>query len=288
MTIVLEGISYTYSAGTALATTALEDVSFSIDKGEIVGIIGPTGSGKSTLVQHLNGLLLPTGGRLLVDGLELSRASKAELRALRQKVGLVFQFPEQQLFEETIFDDVAFGPRNLGVEEPELTRRVRQAMGDVGLDFDRLAQRSPFSLSGGQMRRAAIAGVLAMQPQVLVLDEPTAGLDPAGRRDFLQLVKGLRERLSLTVIIISHHVDEISTLVDRVIVMYKGRKYLDGPVREVLTRVEELTAIGLEAPVVTEVLHGLKKRNWPIGETALPVREAADRISELWRKRVKV
>lgn len=288
MTIVLEGISYTYSAGTALAATALEDVSFSIDKGEIVGIIGPTGSGKSTLVQHLNGLLLPTGGRLMVDGLELSRASKAELRALRQKVGLVFQFPEQQLFEETIFEDVAFGPRNLGVAEPELTRRVRQAMSDVGLDFDRLAQRSPFSLSGGQMRRAAIAGVLAMQPQVLVLDEPTAGLDPAGRRDFLRLVKGLRERLNLTVIIVSHHVDEISTLVDRVIVLFRGKKYLDGPVREVLTRVEELTAIGLEAPVVTEVLHGLKKRNWPISETALPVQEAADRISELWHKRVKV
>lgn len=278
MSIILKELSHTYSAGTNLAAAALEDISFSVETGEIVGVIGPTGSGKSTLVQHLNGLLLPTSGKVEIDGVDLGRASRSELRLIRQKVGLVFQFPEQQLFEETVYDDVAFGPRNLGVVEPELDQRVRRAMGDVGLDFERLARRSPFGLSGGQMRRVAIAGVLAMQPEVLVLDEPTAGLDPAGRRGFLRLVRELRERLNLTVIIVSHHTEEIYQLVDRVIVLHQGRLFMDGPVREVFARVEELSGIGMGVPVVTEVLHGLQQRGWPSGETVIPLEPAVEWI----------
>lgn len=280
----MERLSYTYAAGTPLATTALQDISLTIESGEAVGLIGPTGSGKSTLVQHLNGLLLPTSGRLVVDGIELNRASRAELRSIRQRVGLVFQFPEQQLFEETVFKDIAFGPRNLGVREPQLSQRVKKAMQDVGLDFETLANRPPFSLSGGQMRRAAIAGVLAMEPKILVLDEPTAGLDPAGRRDFLRLIKDLRAKQGLTVIIVSHHTQEISQLVERVVVLNQGKKYLDGEAAQVFARVEELTAIGLEVPVVAEVLHGLKQEGWPIDKTVVPMDEAVELISGLWPK----
>ncbi|NPV91711.1 MAG: energy-coupling factor transporter ATPase [Firmicutes bacterium] len=279
MKIALDRLSHTYSAGTTLAAAALEDISLSVEAGEIVGVIGPTGSGKSTLVQHLNGLLLPTSGKVGIDGVDLGSASRSEMRLIRQKVGLVFQFPEQQLFEETVYEDVAFGPRNLGIAEPELEQRVRRAMQDVGLDFDRLARRSPFGLSSGQMRRVAIAGVLAMQPEVLVLDEPTAGLDPAGRHGFLRLVRELRERLNLTVIIVSHHTEEIYQLVDRVIVLHQGRLFMDGPVREVFARVEELTSIGMGVPVVTEVLHGLQRRGWPPGETVVTMERAVDWIS---------
>ena len=235
MPIVIEHLNYVYMSGGPYETHALDDVSLTIEDGEFVGLIGHTGSGKSTLVQHLNGLLLPTSGTITVDGLNI--ADKAtDRRAIRRKVGLVFQYPENQLFEETVEKDIAFGPKNLGLDDAEIDRRVKGAMRKVALDYDALHERSVFELSGGQMRRVAIAGVLAMEPRTLVLDEPCAGLDPRGREEILGLIRDLHRDTGATIVMVSHSMDDVASLAERVIVMNHGRVAMDGTPREVFSR----------------------------------------------------
>ena len=265
MSIVIEHLNYVYMSGGPYETHALRDVSLTIEDGEFIGLIGHTGSGKSTLVQHLNGLLKPTSGKILVDGLDL--ADKAtDKRAIRRRVGLVFQYPENQLFEETVEKDIAFGPKNLGLDEQEIARRVREAMRKVALDYDRLHERSVFELSGGQMRRVAIAGVLAMEPTTLILDEPCAGLDPKGREEILALIRNLHEEAGTTIIMVSHSMDDVASLAERVIVMNRGEVFMDGAPREVFSRGEELRGIGLDVPQAVQLAGKLRERGFAIPE----------------------
>ncbi len=263
MPIQVEHLTHTYMPGSPFSAVALHDVSLTIDDGELIGLLGHTGSGKTTLVQHLNGLIKPTEGRVVVDGLDLTQKG-VSLLEVRKKVGLVFQYPEYQLFEETVAKDIAFGPRNMGLEAEEIDRRVRGAMRQVGLDYDAVAERSPFELSGGQMRRVAIAGVLAMHPRVLILDEPTAGLDPAGRNSILRMIRELHAAGGLTVIMVSHSMDDISTLATRLVVMSRGELVMTGTPREVFSRQEELRAIGLGVPQAAELPHALIAEGFPL------------------------
>ncbi|NLK52460.1 MAG: energy-coupling factor transporter ATPase [Syntrophomonadaceae bacterium] len=284
MALLLEDLSHVYMPGTPFETKALEGVNLKVATGEMVAIIGPTGSGKSTLVQHLNGLLKPTSGRIQVDDLDLSQARSEQFRALRQKVGLVFQFPEEQLFEETVFMDIAFGPRNLGLPEEKIASRVRWAMEAVGLNYKELHQRSPFHLSGGQMRRVAIAGVLAMHPQILILDEPTAGLDPQSRDSLLRQIRFLWKKLSLTVLLVTHHLSEVAVQADRIIVMHQGRIILDGKPGAVFQEVDILRDIGLGVPLVSAILSGLREKGWPLPANLVSVEEAAYQIAKIYRQ----
>src|SRR5699024_4873394 len=224
-----------------------------IGKGEFIGLIGHTGSGKSTLVQHLNGLIKPTKGRIIIGDSDIT-SKDANLKEIRQKVGLVFQYPEHQLFEETVYEDIAFGPKNLGLYKDEVEARVRDAMSFTGLDFERLKDRSPFELSGGQKRRVAIAGVLAMKPEVLILDEPTAGLDPRGRDEILEEIQKVYEKEGTTIILVSHSMEDIAKLVNRIIVMDKGKIKMDGEPRKIFKSSEELESIGLDIPQVTQFM----------------------------------
>lgn len=283
MTIQIDGLSYTYTPGTPLAVTALSEVNLRVADGEFLGLIGHTGSGKSTLIQHLNGLIKPPPGKVIVDGIDLG-ARRTNLRAVRQRVGLVFQYPEHQIFEETVFDDIAFGPRNLRHSALEVEDRVREAMASVGLEYETLKDRSPLELSGGQLRRVAIAGVLAMRPKTLILDEPTAGLDPRGRDDILSRVVSLRTELGLTVILVSHHLEELAPLVDRLAVLDRGRVVLDGPPREVFTQGDLLRSIGLDVPAVTSLVHYLRAQGLPLEGEALSVEEACDILRAGWEK----
>ena len=278
MPVALQRVTYVYEAGSPWAVTALRDVSLTIEDGEAVGLIGPTGSGKSTLVQHLNGLLRPTSGKVLVDGQDLW-APNADRRRLRMRIGLVFQYPEHQLFEETVRADIAFGPRNLGLDPDEVDRRVRRSLRRVGLD-EAILDRSPFELSGGQMRRVAIAGVLAMEPRVLVLDEPTAGLDPRGRDEILSFVRDLHRKEGLTIIMVSHNMEEVARLARRVVVMHRGQVVLDGDVRTVYAQVERLQELDLDVPLPTRVAARLAERGWPIRRDVLTVDEAAAAVAE--------
>ena len=272
MPIVIEHLNYVYMSGGPYETHALDDVSLTIEDGEFVGLIGHTGSGKSTLVQHLNGLLLPTSGTITVDGLNI--ADKAtDRRAIRRKVGLVFQYPENQLFEETVEKDIAFGPKNLGLDDAEIDRRVRDAMRKVALDYDALHERSVFELSGGQMRRVAIAGVLAMEPQVLVLDEPCAGLDPRGREEILGLIRDLHRDTGATIVMVSHSMDDVASLAERVIVMNHGRVAMDGAPREVFSRGAELRAIGLDVPQAVMLADKLRERGFDVPQGVYRVEE---------------
>lgn len=259
MSTILEtrGLTHVYGAGTPFERVALDHVDLKIEKGEILGVIGHTGSGKSTLIQHLNGLLQPSEGEVLLDGKSIWDAKGKCSRETRFRVGLVFQYPEYQLFEETVAKDIAFGPRNMGLDAEEIDRRVRGAMLQVGLNYDEVAERSPFELSGGQMRRVAIAGVLAMRPRVLILDEPTAGLDPAGRNSILQMIRDLHAAGGLTVIMVSHSMDDISTLATRLVVMSRGGLVMTGTPREVFTQQEKLRSIGLGVPQAAELTHAL-------------------------------
>ena len=260
MSIVIEHLNYVYMQGGPYETKALNDVSLTINDGEFIGLIGHTGSGKSTLVQHLNGLIMPSSGRVLVDGLDLADKN-TDRRAIRRRVGLVFQYPENQLFEETVAKDIAFGPKNLGLDEAEIDRRVRTAMRRVALDYDQIAERSVFELSGGQMRRVAIAGVLA-----LVLDEPCAGLDPRGREEILGLISDLHRESGTTIVMVSHSMDDVAALAERVIVMNHGSVVMDGTPREVFAKGEELRAIGLDVPQAVELAQKLREKGFDIPE----------------------
>lgn len=283
MSIVIEHLNYVYMSGGPYETKALSDVNLTIRDGEFIGLIGHTGSGKSTLVQHLNGLIMPTSGRVLVDGMDL--ADKAtDRRAVRQRVGLVFQYPENQLFEETVEKDIAFGPRNLGLDEAEIDRRVRDAMRRVALDYDRLHDRSVFELSGGQMRRVAIAGVLAMEPKVLVLDEPCAGLDPRGREEILGLIKKLHEEAGTTIVMVSHSMDDVASLAERVIVMNHGELVMDGVPRDVFSCGEELRGMGLDVPQAVQLAGKLRERGFDIPEGIYRIEEIKTEIERIAAK----
>ncbi len=280
MSIVVEQINYIYSKGQPDETYALKDVSFSIDDGEFVGIIGHTGSGKSTLIQHLNGLLKPDSGRIFVDDYEIT-AKHAILRDVRKKVGLVFQYPEYQLFEETVEKDVAYGPKNMGLEQQEINERVKEALELVGLDYREFADRSPFDLSGGQKRRTAIAGVLAMQPSVLILDEPTAGLDPKAHEDILDMILKIWAKRKITVVLVSHDMDDVARLCGKVFVMDRGRMVLSGTPRQVFSNGDFLKKIGLGLPAAAEFAEKLRERGLPVKEGVLFPDEAAKEVARL-------
>ena len=283
MSIVIEHLNYTYMAGGPYETKALHDVNLTIGDGEFIGLIGHTGSGKSTLVQHLNGLIMPTSGRVLVDGMDL--ADKAtDRRAVRQRVGLVFQYPENQLFEETVEKDIAFGPKNLGLDEEEIARRVKDAMRRVALDYDVLHDRSVFELSGGQMRRVAIAGVLAMEPQVLVLDEPCAGLDPRGREEILGLIRDLHRESGATIVMVSHSMDDVASLAERVIVMNHGEVVMDGAPKDVFSCGEELRGMGLDVPQAVQLAAKLRSRGFDIPEGIYRIEEIQAEIEKIAQK----
>ena len=251
MPVEAKELTFTYNAGSPFETAALDHVNFTIKDGEFIGIIGHTGSGKSTLIQHLNGLIKPTSGTVIVDGLDLSD-KETSLKEVRRRIGLVFQYPEYQLFEETVRQDVAFGPKNLGLPQDEIDRRVRSAMELADLDYDAIAEKSPFELSGGQKRRVAIAGVLAMEPNVLILDEPTAGLDPYGRDYILNLVKTWHDK-GRTIIMVSHSMEDVARLADRIFVMNHGKLEMQGTPDEIFSKEEHLRAIGLDVPQVTSL-----------------------------------
>ena len=283
MSIVIEHLNYVYMTGGPYETKALSDVNLTIHDGEFIGLIGHTGSGKSTLVQHLNGLIMPTSGRVLVDGMDLAD-KQTDRRAIRQRVGLVFQYPENQLFEETVEKDIAFGPKNLGLDDAEIDRRVRDAMRRVALDYDRLHERSVFELSGGQMRRVAIAGVLAMEPQVLVLDEPCAGLDPRGREEILGLIKKLHEEAGTTIVMVSHSMDDVASLAERVIVMNHGELVMDGAPRDVFACGEELRGMGLDVPQAVQLAGKLRERGFDIPEGIYRIEEIKAEIEKIAAK----
>ncbi len=253
----VKNLTYIYSAGTPFEHKALDDISFSVERGEFIGIIGHTGSGKSTLMQQLNGLLKPTSGTALLDGQDIW-SDKKLTRQARFRVGLVFQYPEYQLFEETVYKDIAFGPKNMGLSPEEVDRRVREAAGFVGLTEQQL-EVSPFDLSGGQKRRVAIAGVIAMEPEVLILDEPTAGLDPVGRSEILGNIQSYRKAKNATIMMVSHSMEDVARLTDRLLVMNGSKLAMDAPPAQVFTHAEELTQMGLNIPQVTQVFLELKK-----------------------------
>lgn len=259
MLIETRNLSYVYMPGTPFQVEALKDITIGIEKGSFVGIIGETGSGKSTLVQHFNGLLKPTSGEMLVDGKNIW-SQNYDLRSLRSRIALLFQFPEHQLFEETVFKDVAFGPRNSGLEGEDLAVRVRMGLELMGLDYEAYRGRSPFTLSGGEKRRVALAGILAMQPEVIILDEPTAGMDPLGRRNLLQLIERLHREENLTVILVTHNMEEIARLADRLLVFSGGEIVLQGAPGDVFASAEQIRKIGLDVPPLTQLLQELRRR----------------------------
>ena len=274
----IENLNYIYSIGTPFEHQALDNVNFSIERGEFIGIIGHTGSGKSTLMQHMNGLLKPTSGKILLDGVDIW-SDKKLTRQARFRVGLVFQYPEYQLFEETCYKDIAFGPKNMGLKPEEIDRRVREAAASVGLREDQL-EMSPFDLSGGQKRRVAIAGVLAMEPEVLILDEPTAGLDPAGREEILGHIEHYRQSHNATIMMVSHSMDDVARLTDRLLVMNGSHLAMDGTPAEVFQRAEELLEMGLNIPQVTRVFLELKKMGAPV-EPVYTIEQAVAAIKKL-------
>ena len=281
MTPILEiqNLSHVYSADTPFERAALRDVSLSIQRGEFVGLIGHTGSGKSTLIQHFNGLLKPTSGRVLFDGEDIWKDVKFT-REIRFKVGLVFQYPEHQLFEETVYQDISFGPKNMGLSEEEIRARVERAAQFVGIT-DAELQKSPFDLSGGQKRRAAIAGVIAMEPDVLILDEPTAGLDPRGRESILQNIRDYQAAQHAAVVMVSHSMEEIASNVDRLLVMNHGQNVMNGSPAEVFSHAEELVEMGLAIPKMTQLFLALKRRGVPVDTSVFSVEQARQALRPL-------
>ncbi|MEE0381614.1 MAG: energy-coupling factor transporter ATPase [Oscillospiraceae bacterium] len=273
-----KNLTYIYSVGTPFEHKALDDISFSVERGEFIGIIGHTGSGKSTLMQQLNGLLKPTSGTMLLDGQDIW-SDKKLTRQARFRVGLVFQYPEYQLFEETVYKDIAFGPKNMGLSAEEVDRRVREAAGFVGLTEQQL-EVSPFDLSGGQKRRVAIAGVIAMEPEVLILDEPTAGLDPVGRSEILGNIQSYRKAKNATIMMVSHSMEDVARLTDRLLVMNGSKLAMDAPPAQVFTHAEELTQMGLNIPQVTQVFLELKKLGLDV-KNVYTIEQAAAEIRRL-------
>lgn len=283
MSIKIKNVNYTYAEGTAYEMHALKDINLEIPDGQFVGLIGHTGSGKSTLVQHLNGLIRATGGRIYYNGRDIY-GENFSMKELRSKVGLVFQYPEHQLFEIDVFSDVCFGPKNLGLDKKEVELRAYDALKKVGLP-DELFYQSPFELSGGQKRRVAIAGVLAMKPEVLILDEPTAGLDPKGRDEILQQIKKLQTETGLTILLVSHSMEDVAEYVDRIIVMNKGSVMYDDTPREVFKHYKELEEVGLAAPQVTYIMHDLQARGADVDVNATTIEEAAEEIARDWKSK---
>lgn len=281
MSIKVKNLTHIYMQDTTFEQTALNSINLEIEQGEFVGLIGHTGSGKSTLIQHLNGLLKPTAGSVIVDGVNINDKTVGK-KDVRQKVGLVFQYPEHQIFEETVYKDVAFGPKNLGLEGAQIEERVQEAIEIVGLDYDNIKNISPFELSGGQKRRVAIAGVIAMKPKVLILDEPTAGLDPKGRDEILKEIKKLHENNKMTVILVSHSMEDIAKLVERIIVMSKGQIILSDEPSKVFDQVELLEKIGLGVPQVTYLTRKLRARGFNIGN-CISIEEAEKELYRIIR-----
>ena len=283
MSIIVDNISYIYEKGTGFERQALKNVSCAIEDGEFIGLIGHTGSGKSTFIQHLNGLVKPTEGHIYYNGRDIYEQG-FNMKELRSRVGLVFQYPEHQLFETEIFKDVCFGPKNLGLDRAETELRAFEALRLVGLD-ESLYYQSPFDLSGGQKRRVAIAGVLAMQPEVLILDEPTAGLDPKGRDEILDLLAAMHKERGITIILVSHSMEDVAKYVGRIIVMNQGQVMFDDVPKKVFRHYKELEAIGLAAPQVTYLMHELKEEGFPVSTDATTVDEARDEILRVITKR---
>lgn len=287
MSIEIRNLTHTYSEGTAMRTVALEDVCMTIEDGEFLGIIGHTGSGKSTLVQHLNGLLKPTSGQVFIDGEDLN-GEHVNRHALRQRIGLVFQYPEYQLFEETVAKDIAFGPKNQGLSKEDIDERVRYAMDCVHLDYQKYSESSPFELSGGQMRRVAIAGVIAMRPSVLILDEPTAGLDPRGRDRILSMLEQLHAEQHTTIVMVSHSMDDMARLATRLIVMAEGKILATGTPREIFSQEKMMISAGLGVPQVASLCSALRAKGFDLPPDLYRPEELKEHILQLWKNKNKM
>lgn len=280
MSIILQDVTYTYMPGTPFERTAIENVSIEIPSGKITAIAGHTGSGKSTLIQHLSGLLKPSNGKVLVDDVDINIKNNNESKMARRQVGMVFQYPEQQLFEETVEADIAFGPRNLGLTEEEISVRVKEAMEFVNLDYDTYAKRSPFQLSGGQMRRVAIAGIIAMHPKYLVLDEPVAGLDPRSKEELLKRIRKLHEKQGITIVFISHNMEDIANMADKVIIMNQGKILLEGSPKEVfdMSQADDILLAGLLPPKTVIILDELNRGGLKVDTSAYTVEKGVELI----------
>lgn len=284
MSIRVEHLTHIYDKGMPTQSVALDDISFTAEDGQFVGVIGHTGSGKSTLLQHLNGLLKPDSGRVVVGDVDIT-APGISMVEIRKRIGLVFQYPEYQLFEETVAKDVAFGPKNLGLSQEQVEERVREAIGLVGLDYETVKDRSPFELSGGQKRRVAIAGVVAMRPEVLILDEPTAGLDPKAHKDVLAMVEEVHRQTGNITIFVSHNMADIAKLSDKIIVIDSGKLVTVGTPKEVFSRKDELRAVGLDLPPVTEFTESLREKGIDLSATILDVEQAVEEIAAYLKKK---
>ena len=282
MSIKINNLTHIYNQGTAMAKTAIDHINLEINDGEFIGLIGHTGSGKSTLIQHLNALIKPSSGEILLNGVDIN-AEKTKLKSIRQRVGLVFQYPEHQLFEMTVYKDVCYGPTNLGLSEAEIDQRAKEALETVGIG-EEIYEKSPFELSGGQKRRVAIAGILAMHPDVLILDEPTAGLDPKGRDEILNAIKEMHNRLGIIVILVSHSMEDVARLVERIVVMHQGKIVATGTPKEVFGQAKMLESIGLAAPQVSYVMMGLKEKGFNVPQDVYTIDEATEVLYSLLKQ----
>jgi len=283
MSIKIENLVHVYMPKSPFEKVALDDVNIEIKEGEFVALIGHTGSGKSTLIQHMNGLLKPSSGRIIVDGVDITKDG-VKLTDIRKKVGLVFQYPEYQLFEETIEKDIEYGPRNLGLDQEEITKRVKRSMEMVGLDYEIYRHKSPFDLSGGQKRRVAIAGVIAMEPKVLILDEPTAGLDPKGRDDILAQIKILHDNYKMTIVLVSHSMEDVGKLAERIIVMNKGKVQLEGTPAKVFKEVDTLESIGLAVPQVTYLMKALREKGFNVSDEVYTISKGKEELLRILKE----
>lgn len=283
MQIQVKNLYHIYSEGMPYESVSLKDVSFEIDKGEFVGIIGHTGSGKSTLIQHLNGLLKPKSGEILIDGINIT-SGEVKMSEIRRRIGLVFQYPEYQLFEETVHKDVAFGPMNLGLPQEEIDIRVKTAIELVGLNYEKIGHRSPFELSGGQKRRVAIAGVIAMEPEILILDEPTAGLDPKSHAEILQMIKTIHSVNNTTIIIVSHNMGDIARLTNKILVLDRGQLVMVGTPAEVFSQADYIESLGLGLPPSAQLINELRKRGVPVSRDILNIDEAEEELYRILKQ----